>query len=170
MPASPATTKNLSLPRFAADDSTRIWEHLNGLADKIDAHFGEWKSYTPTWSQSNGTGLAVGSGSIVGRYSVQGKTVMGHIRLQRAADSHVGTGYWIFSLPPVAPRAWNLVGGSLALTRQGQFFGGSVFPASSTSVGAIVGDLGRLSNAVPLSASDHADGDWYSLSFFYEAA
>lgn len=168
MPASPAKTQNLGLPRFAPDDSTRTWEHLNGISDGVDKHLGAWKTYTPVWSQSNGTILKVGSGSLTGRYTQVGKTVMASIRLVRASNSWVGSGNWIFSLPPVTPMAWNMVGGSLSAIRGGKFYGGAVFPVSSKAVGAIVGDLGRLSTTIPTRG--HKSGDWYSLQVVYEAA
>lgn len=168
MPASPATTPNLGLPRFASDASSAIWSHLTAIVDGIDALWGPWAAYTPTWSQSDGAILSVGSGTLVGRYRRQGKTVFAQIRLERAADSNIGSGNWIFSLPPVTPRAWNMVGGGFAAARNGNWYGGAVFPVSSTSVGAIVGDLGRVSTGIP--SATHAAGDWYSLQIVYEAA
>lgn len=164
----PATSPRLGLPRFDANNSTAIWEHLNAIVDGIDALWGPWTAYTPTWSQSNGTILALGAGTLLGRYQRMGKTVVGQIRLERAADSNVGTQSWIFSLPPVQPRAWNMVGGGFSMSRDGALFGGSVFPVSSTAIGAIAGDLGRISNTIPTAT--HAAGDWYSLQFVYEAA
>ena len=168
MPASPATTPNLGLPRFASDASSAIWTHLTSIADAVDALWGPWTAYTPVWSQSGGTILSIGSGTIVGRYRQQGKTVFAQIRLDRAADSNVGSDAWIFSLPPIAPRAWNMVGGGFAMIRNGSHYGGAVMPVSSTSVGAIAGSAGRVSNTIP--SATHADGDWYSLQIVYEAA
>ena len=168
MPASPVKTPNFGLPRFAPDDSTRIWEHLNGIADGVDKHLGVWHSYSPVWSQSDGAIIRVGSGSLEGRFTQMGKTVMGSIRLVRAEDSWIGSGLWLFSLPPIPVRSWNMSGGGFAAVRDGKFFGGAVFPASATAIGAIVGDLGRLSNNVPTTG--HKAGDWYTLQFTYEAA
>ena len=168
MPASPAKTPNLGLPRFAPDDSTRIWEHLNAITDGVDGFFGTWQSYNPVWTQSDGAVLSVGSGSLTGRYVRIGKTVHANIRLVRAEDSWVGSGLWIFSLPPVPARTWNMIGGGFSANRNGNFYGGAVYPVSGTSVGGIVGDLGRVSNTVPVK--DHKAGDWYSLQVTYEAS
>lgn len=167
MPASPAKTPNLGLPRFAADDSSAIWVHLNRVVDWLDGLFGPWKSYTPVWTQSDGTLYDLGSGSIEGRYCQIGKLVIGQIRLTRAADSNIGTGNWLFSLPPVEQRSWNLVTGGFACVRNGNMYAGATFPAARGLVGAIAGDLGRVSNTIP--RPDHADGDWYTLQFIYEA-
>lgn len=168
MPGFPAKTPQLGLPRLGPEDDTAIWEHHNNLADGIDGLFRPWSTYKPVWTQSNGTLLNVGSGSLTGRYMQLGKLVMGYIRLIRAADSNKGAGSWIFSLPPVTPWSWNTTSGSMAMTRNGVHFAGSVFPASSTTIGCIAGDLGRVSNTIPLA--EHADGDWCTLSFTYEAA
>jgi hypothetical protein len=168
MPASPPTTPNLGLPRFASDASTALFDHLTAITDAIDALWGPWVAYTPVWSQSDGTVLSIGSGMLVGRYRKQGKTVFAQIRLERAADSNVGSGAWIFTLPPVDARAWNMVGGGFAMVRNLSHFGGAVFPTGVGAVGAIVGDLGRVSNTIPIST--HAAGDWYSLQIVYEAA
>lgn len=168
MPAVPPVTPNLGLPRFAADSSANIWAHLNAISDVLDAIAGPWTSYTPAWAQSNGTVLHVGSGSLTGRYWAFGKTVLVQIRLQRAADSNVGSGAWVFTLPPVTPRAWNMLSGGFAMVRNGDHYGGAVFPASATGVGAIAGDLGRVSHNIPVAT--HADGDWYSLQMVLERA
>ena len=168
MPASPTTTPNLGLPRFASDASSSIWTLLTSVVDAVDALWGPWVPYTPVWSQSGGTILNVGSGTLVGRYRRHGKTVFAQIRLQRAADSDVGSSYWLFTLPPVTPYDWNMTGGGFAMIRGSSHCGGAVFPASSTTVGAIAGDQGRVSNAVPTGT--HTAGDWYSLQIVYEAA
>lgn len=168
MPASPATTPYLGLPRFASDASTDLWAHLTAISDAMDALAGPWTEYAPVWSQAGGTILYVGSGSIVGRYRKMGRTVFAQIRLERAADSNIGSDLWIFSTPPVSPRSWNMLGGGFSMVRNGNYFGGSVFPVASGSVGAIVGDAGRISNTTPIAT--HATGDWYSLQFVYEAS
>ena len=169
MPAVPPTSPQLGLPRFASDSGTRIWDLLNSVVDRIDNLFGGWTAYNPVWSQSDGTVLSVGAGSLVGRYKKLGKTVHVQIRLERAADSNLGTGPWIFSLPSeVTQRSWNMLGGGFAMYRDGAWFGGSVFPVATGSVGAMVGDLGRVSNNIPKTT--HAAGDWYSIQATYEAA
>lgn len=171
MPAVPARTINLGLPRFATDSSSQIWTHLNGIVDWIDGLWGPWKTYTPVWSQSNGSVLNVASGTLEGRYCKLGKMVTVVIHLERAGDSNIGSDKWIFSLPPnLTPVKWNLMGGSCSMVRDDNFFGGAVFPVSSKAVGAIVGDLGRVSNTVPLGDDRHAAGDWYTLTVHYEAA
>lgn len=170
MAAVPATTPYMGLPRFDASDSSSIWVHLNKLADQVDQMYGPWQTYEPVWSQSSGTVLNVGSGSLTGRYIKIGRVVHAHIRLERAADSNIGSGLWVWTLPPVQPRSWNMIGGGFSMARDGNWFGGGVFPVSQTSVGAIVGDLGRVSNTVPLGDTRHAAGDWYSLQITYEAA
>lgn len=169
MAAIPALTPNLGLPRVDSTAHTMLWSHLNGIVDGVDGQFGRWQSYAPAWSQSDGTALHIGvGGTIEGRYRQLGKTVYASIFLQRGEGTHQGTTHWLWGLPPVTPRRWQLVNGSFAMMRNGAFYGGAVFPASSTVVGAIVGDAGRVGGTVPVS--QHAIGDWYSVEIRYEAA
>ena len=169
MPASPATSPNLALPRFASDSVATIWTLLNGIVDGLDARFGAWTSYSPTWTQSDGSTLVLNDGTITGRYKRLGQLVVGNILLVRGADSNVGTTHWIFGLPPVAPKDYRMLGGGFSMMRGGAFYGGGVFPVSSSAIGAIVGDLGRVGGTIPTS-NTHAAGDWYSLQFVYEPA
>lgn len=167
MPAVPPTTPWLGLPRFASDASSATWAHLNAISDTLDTIMGPWTAYTPSWTQSNGTVLHLGSGTIVGRYKVMGRTMHAHILLTRAADSNEGSTAWVFGLPPVQARSWNMVGGGFAMVRNGLPYGGAVFPVSTGFVGAQVG-AGRVSNLTP--AATHAAGDWYSLQMTMERA
>lgn len=168
MPATPAITPILGLPRLAADDHTRLWEHHNALVDGLDGLFSAWREYRPVWSQSSGAVLSVGSGTLDGSYLRLGQLVVGTVRLITAADTNKGSGPWIFSLPPVTPKSWSLVQGSFACVRNNTHYAGSTFPVSSTSIGCIVGDLGRVSNTIPTAT--HQAGDWYTAQFIYEPA
>jgi hypothetical protein len=67
------------------------------------APVGEWASYTPTWSNT-GTQPSVGNGSLTGKYTRIGKTVVFEVLLSFGSTTSGGTGsLWTFSLPPVTP-------------------------------------------------------------------
>lgn len=173
MPASPPTTPQLGLPRFAADMSTAIWNGLNQIVDMVDSLYAPWTYYTPNWSQSDGTtynNLAIGNGILEGRYSKVGKVVHWMIYWERGSTTDTGVALaYSFSLPPgFPPRVWNRNTGSLAMTRGGSHYGGSVFPTTSTSVGGIVGDLGRINSGLP--GTTHNVGDWMVMSGTYETS
>ena len=170
MPAVPPTTTRLGLPRFAADQSVAgMPAALNSITDGVDALFGPWSTYSPVWKQADGSTLSIGSGTLEGRYQWMGKTLRGVIRLVRAADTNVGTADqpWNFSLPPATPRNWNDVGGAMAMIRGGLWYGGVVFPTSSTTIGVIVGSA-RVETGSPVGG--HNVGDWMTIRFEYETA
>lgn len=61
---------------------------------------GDWVAYTPTWTAATGTAPSIGNGSLVGRYTVIGKTC--HVRVGWKAGSTTtfgSGGEWRFSLP-----------------------------------------------------------------------
>jgi len=89
-------TPNLVLRKPDPADLVNVQTDLNGNWDKLDAAAGSWTAYAPVWG---GTGVAIGNGSITGRYLKAGKTVDLHVFLQLGTTSTVGTGNWSLSLP-----------------------------------------------------------------------
>ena len=61
-----------------------------------------WDTYTPTWTAAT-TNPAIGNGTIEGRYSQNGKTVHGYVRIKAGSTTTFGSGGWRVSLP-VQPR------------------------------------------------------------------
>lgn len=57
-----------------------------------------WTTYTPTWYTS-GTSASIGNGSLTGRYSYIGATVIGEVRLIFGSTTNRGSGVYRFSLP-----------------------------------------------------------------------
>ena len=170
MPAVPPTTTRLGLPRFASDQSVAgLPAAMNSITDSIDEEVGgQWKPYSPVWSQSGGSALDIGGGVLSGRYRRSGQTVYWSIYWERGTGTNVGSGnFYVFTLPPVAPLSWNRHSGSLAMTRNTAHYGGTVFPTSSTTVGVIISG-GRVSHIIP--TDQHAPGDWMILTGVYEAA
>lgn len=166
MPAVPKTTPALGLPRLAADDHTRLWEHYNLLVDKIDALFTSWQPYNVVWSQSDGAMLQAGSGKLTGLYKQLGKSVEVLVILDRAADSNVGSGNWIFSLPS-PPKRWDAAIGVCQVLRNGSLYSGTASSVAATAFGLIVNGA-RVSHAHPTPT--HKAGDSYIMRLWYEVA
>lgn len=77
--------------------------HLAGeriTADKLTEMVGVWQAYTPTWTGSSGT-TTVGNGTLDGRYTRIGNTVMFSIRLEwgSTTTTSVADSEWDFALP-----------------------------------------------------------------------
>ena len=62
---------------------------------------GKWQSYTVSWSAEY-TNPAIGNGTLIGRYTQIGKTVMGSIYLKCGSTTTFGSGTWRFSLPKIS--------------------------------------------------------------------
>lgn len=77
--------------------------HLAGeriTADKLTEMVGVWQAYTPTWTASTGT-TTVGDGTLDGRYTRIGNTIMFTIRLEWGSTTTTSdsSAYWEFALP-----------------------------------------------------------------------
>ena len=59
---------------------------------------GKWQSYTVSWTAES-TNPAIGNGTLIGRYTQIGKTVMGSIYLICGSTTTYGSGAWSFGLP-----------------------------------------------------------------------
>jgi len=69
------------------------------LLDPIDAEVGTWLSYTPVWTTTGGTQPTLGSGYMIGRYRLQGKTCHVQLRLGFGATTTYGVGVFLLTLP-----------------------------------------------------------------------
>lgn len=67
-------------------------------ADRLNDGVGAWADYTPVWA-STGTAVALGNGTITGRYSRTGNTVHFSINMITGSSSTYGTGTYSWTLP-----------------------------------------------------------------------
>lgn len=80
---------------------------------------GAWVSYTPTWT-STGSAPAIGNGTLVGRYSIEGKSCTAMVGLTFGTTTTAGTGTYAFALPFTAvTRAGNAWIGTALATDSG---------------------------------------------------
>jgi len=62
---------------------------------------GKWQSYTVSWTATT-TNPSIGNGTLTGRYTQIGKTIMGNILLICGSTTTFGSGTWRFSLPKIS--------------------------------------------------------------------
>ena len=158
---------------------TRIWEHLETLADDVNgllvtikaAYEGAWSSYTPAWT-STGTAPALGNGTLTGAYERVGNTVSLRAVLTLGSTSTVGTGTYRLSLP-VAPKVGSLLTALFKdASASGARYSGTVEIVAATTtgdnmrihVGSGTVTVGATVPVVP------ANGDELYISGTYEAA
>jgi len=71
--------------------------------DQTPLGFPHWFNYTPTWSKVSGTAPVLGNGELSGRFSMNGKTVIGRFKFAIGSTSNInGAGTWTFTLPVTA--------------------------------------------------------------------
>lgn len=67
-------------------------------ADNTSYGEGRANDWTPTW-QSSGTAPVLNNGLLSGKYSIEGRIVIGTIRLTIGSTTTVGTGTYYFTAP-----------------------------------------------------------------------
>lgn len=118
-------------------------------------------TYPVTWSQIGGATLSVGSGTLSGKYRLNGNEVTAQVSLTRAADSNVGTAAYLFSLPFVAADLSATGVGVLAKSGEKPLIARMI---NSTTVALIDAAGNRLSNTNP---GGWAAGDVMQFTIVY---
>lgn len=145
---------------------TLIYGHSGFLERSRSVNLGEWASYTPTWSAS-GTAPALQDGTLVGNYTLIGKTCHFWLRLTYGASTTGGTGTWSFSLPAtgVAPGSGTRVIGSATALDGATYYNGT---ARQNAAGTVTVQWPTAASAtVPFT---FASGDQLSVEGSFEIA
>jgi hypothetical protein len=155
-------------------DHTRLWEHIENLAESIDdditALTAAYGSYTPVWS-STGTQPSVGTGATVdGKYLQVGSRVYVRARIILGSSPSAGSGVYRFSLP-VTPKLDSIL--PFTFFDQSASAGYTcvcrITSAATTGDNMriyVAGQASSLGAAVPAAP---AAGDVFILSGVYEA-
>jgi hypothetical protein len=100
MPAPSGATPILSIPYLLESDVPDVATASEDLALAVETLIeAAWQSYTPTWGVAAGTAPSLGNGSIIGEYSVIGKTMHFKLQLLIGSTTTFGTGSYTFSVP-----------------------------------------------------------------------
>jgi hypothetical protein len=130
-------TTNFSWSYPTGGDVANVASDEQTTYSAIDASLGNaFTAYTPVWT-ATGTAIALGNGSITGRYKTFGKWGFARILLIAGTTTTFGTGTYRFTLPP----GWTLfdstsiigdgVAYDLSVTTA---FNGTIWPVSTTLV------------------------------------
>lgn len=133
---------------------------------------GTWVTYSPAWT-SSGTAPSIGNGTLTGRYSITGKTVICHINLIAGSTTTFGTSTQSFSLPFTAANQGVSYIGNAHLLDTTRWAGQCVisanastttpfFPTNSTTT-----TLTGLTNAIPQTLTTSAQ---IRMTLVYEMA
>src|SRR4029077_9809334 len=79
--------------------------------------------YTPTWGAVGGTPGTIGNGQLFGRYTRQGQLVAFTFRLLVGSTTTLGSGVWLFSLPPLGTPLEFVLSAELLNSAVGQYPG-----------------------------------------------
>lgn len=138
-----------------------VWKRVLDLSANDP---GEWFTYPVRWSQLNGTTLFIEDGTLTGRYTRIGKTVMGNIAWIKGASSNNGSEAYVFQTP-TNPRAWKELHG-YGMVRD--TIPVTVYAVSTDGKMVLVNSAGaRISNTVP---GNLVAGNEMRIFFTYEEA
>jgi len=138
---------------------------------------GTWQAYTVSWVTS-GAVPALGNGSLAGHFTVIGKTVFFRIHLSVGSTTNIGTGYFIFGLPPtpyllsgfvISGSAAIVEGGSgkpfMAIPVSGSYFFGNANTVSFIAYQTTAADVKIIGQNIPMG---WVTGSSIFASGFYE--
>ncbi|NUR48148.1 MAG: hypothetical protein HOV71_08455 [Hamadaea sp.] len=123
------------------------------------------QTWTPTWTQQGGTALAIGNGTLEGKYVKIGRAVVWRLYLLRGSTTNFGTAYYLWSLPVAADSQNQPVGTGMAQVG-GSFKMLTCRLAGNQTVAALRPDDSNLGNAT----FPWATGDSIMLGGTYLAA
>ncbi|MFC1767126.1 hypothetical protein ACFLZ2_01045 [Candidatus Margulisiibacteriota bacterium] len=164
------TTRDRTMKYDGTNEDLSIGDGTNSQI----VHMGEWKSYTPT---IGGAGNNKGSGTVNGRYTQVGKTVIAYIQYVLAADSTLAAGITI-SLPVSAQTSgmttWYPMGqGFLYDSNAGTYFqayagygSASAIYVGAWAAGGVYTGLSGITAAAPFTWTT---SDAIYLKIMYEA-
>ena len=156
------------------------WIALGRLAATGD---GAYLTYTPAWTGTTNPGL--GNGTLTGRWTRIGRTIIGSINLTIGSTTTGGSGSWAWDLPVVAASGNTRVGVCEFIGNFGRYDGHGVISPNATQIGiylpressglAALARVGATASpASPGSGATYANswaaGDQLRIELFYEAA
>lgn len=134
-----------------------------GTENALSSLSPSWSPYPVAWSQSDGTNLSLGNGTLEGRWMQVGRLVHASVMMIRGSTTHLGSTAWTWSMP-VNARAWGMVTGAGYMARGGSEYPLTVRPITPGRV-ALLNPSGRLSNTNP---NGWASGDSLFFTMTYE--
>lgn len=124
------------------------------------------QSFTVSWTQTGGTALNIGNGSLIGRYVKVGRKVTFQIELTRGSTTNLGTATYFWSLPVPALTLAQMPGVGNAVIAGGNrpFF--IRMPTSTTVAGVRPDDSGLGSSSFSWATGDliYMSGTYISAS------
>lgn len=121
-------TPNLGLRKPDGLDLVNVLADIGANMDIIDALGNAWTPYTPVLG---GTGVALGNGSLLGRFRRVGKSLDLAWVLTFGSTSAAGSGAWTISLPAAMTARASIP----------QFFGSGLVSKASAGSFAVLGSL-----------------------------
>lgn len=159
-----------------SDFDAKILSRLKSLEQEVERlKTGErpkkaWTNYTPTWTATT-TDPVLGNGTLNGRYTKIGKTIIGDITLIMGSTTTYGSGAWALGLPFTAASAGVWYSGTWIIIDPGvaNYQGALSIRSDKNTIGVFVRDgySNFFSATVPYT---WGSGDYLTVSFTYEIA
>lgn len=133
------------------------------------AVLGGWQTYTPTWTAAT-TNPVLGNGTLTGRYTKIGKTIIAQIYLYIGSTTTLGSGTYNFSIPVAQNTTYiNFLNGDWNINDTGanNFAGGVRHGGVDKILLPYTGAPFYVGSAYPMT---WATGDSLRIHFIYESA
>ncbi|MEU6496452.1 hypothetical protein ABZ890_39750 [Streptomyces sp. NPDC046984] len=157
--------------RYLMDTDRILYGKQDGTSGEVAKVPGAWTSYTPAWTGST-TNPSIGNGTLTGRYTKLGPTVMCEIFLIPGSTTTFGSGTYLLSVPFAKATATEAVGAA-RLTAGSVFLGHCILGSGANTMNVTFPNqsnngLGQnWGNTVPAT---FAAGHTLRMSITYEAA
>jgi hypothetical protein len=165
-----STSRGYTFP--ASTDHTRLWEHIETLAEDVDADISALMAalgtYTPVLSATT-TNPTMGTSTLAGSYIDMGHLVMVRTVITIASGFSAGSGVYRVSLP-VAPKVNSLISATFFDQSASQYYPGHARCTLAATTGdnmriGLAGSAAQLGAAAPVVP---ASGDIIILHGMYE--
>jgi hypothetical protein len=143
--------------------SSRIVLPLTGT--NLIATSTSWATYTPTWTGSS-SNPAIGNGTIVGRFTIVGKTVNVYVKITMGSTTTYGAGTWRITLPFTAYASAILPTTFILASSRFQGLSYTEFAANTTYVTPVVSPGSGVTSTIP---GTWGSGHTLSFSGSYES-
>lgn len=156
-----------SMMAYTEDTLTLSW-YDGATWRPIESH---WQSWTPAWLNGvAGSPIAIGNGSLTGRWRYSGGKAELEIRLLRGSTTNLGTTGWVFSSLPVAMGSFRNNGPAAVLDASAPITIPHMLHGISTNELAIAASSGRRidNNGFGITPTAWAAGDDIVASIRYE--
>ena len=154
------------------DDGTNLLRYNGTDWDTYQKVPGAWTPFTPAWTGST-TNPSIGNGTLTGRYTKMGRTVMCEIFVAPGSTTNFGSGTYLLTVPFVKANNVTESVGPARLSAGSVYIGQCVLGPGNTTMNVTFpnpSSVGTGANMGSTQPTNFANGHTLRMSITYEAA